>query len=508
MAAGGDSRAALAKAARAERGGAPRRVDGVMSAASMGSFRLRELVPLGRGGMGYTYLGCTQGVGRFERLVVIKRLHEHLSDDELAARRLIKEAELAGFVRHANVVAVQQVDRDERGIFLVLDYVEGGSLRDLLDHCSGTIARPIALRILLDSLAGLEAIHETRDHRDRPLSILHRDVSPENILIGVDGVARLCDFGIAQTVTGAHTTTHHVAGKAPYLAPECLDGAEPARSMDLYSMGVTAYELFAGHSPWQGLEEAQILARALIAGVPPLEVEGLEPELRAIVEQACARNGADRYASAWEMSRAIAARQPRVVIASHSEVSRFVRRTFREVLQQRRREAAILLSSEEVDPAERSSMTRPIPRQGRILSSFPPRFAVPRFAVPSRIPTWGASQKEDESSIFRSARAEVPIVRNGRESFAGISCDTGPAAVPAEAQRSVWFWTRLALCGVLVAGLGFLCALGAAYVPFLAAVAEPHSSDGSAQKVSQECSPRMQAPGAEVVEKKQDGPLQ
>jgi serine/threonine-protein kinase len=270
------------------------------------SFKMRELFPLGEGGMGITYLGCAKGVGGFERLIAIKRLHDHLQSDEDARTRLLFEAELAGCVQHANVVGVQHVDQDERGAFLVLDYVDGGSLSQLLHTCRPRrLPQPLVLRVILDCLAGLEAIHTATNHRGESLQILHRDISPDNVLIGLDGTARLTDFGIARANHHpALTGPTQLVGKLTFMAPEYIDKRDLGPTLDVYSLGVMMWILLAGQSPWKGLEDAQLLARLLTDGVPPLPSD-FDQEIRAIVARACAKDPAKRYASARLMAGAL-----------------------------------------------------------------------------------------------------------------------------------------------------------------------------------------------------------
>src|SRR5262245_44859594 len=192
--------------------------------ASVSSYEL--LIELGKGGMGTAHLARAVGAGGFERLVVVKRLHTHLLDRIDAVARFLDEARLAAYVRHANVVSTLHVGQDDSGYFLVLEYVEGASLEELIDRAalrSENLPAPIVLRIALDALAGLSATHNSRDVSGRRLELLHRDVSLQNILIGRDGVSRIADFGIAKSALGSvHTDQGYVLGKLLYMPPEYL----------------------------------------------------------------------------------------------------------------------------------------------------------------------------------------------------------------------------------------------------------------------------------------------
>ena len=162
-------------------------------------------------------------MGEFQRFVVVKRLHEHALHDEGSEQRLLAEAQLAGFVHHANVVSMHQAGSDEEGDYLVCDYVEGESLAGLIEHARGRGKPPPAIvaRILLDGLVGLHAAHEAVDAGGAPLGMLHRDVSMDNLLVGRDGVTRLSDFGIAKSVqTSVVTEQGMLQGKLIYFSPE------------------------------------------------------------------------------------------------------------------------------------------------------------------------------------------------------------------------------------------------------------------------------------------------
>ncbi len=279
-----------------------------VSRESTTSFAKWELFPLARGGMGTASLGCVSTDSGFERLVVIKRLNESTARDPVAQRRLIEEAELAGLVHHANVVPVQYVGQDEDGIYLVLDYIEGASLGQMLDEaCPSLIDRGIVLRLFLDVLAGLDAIHHARDHLGEELNILHRDATPDNILVGLDGVARLTDFGIAKHDGSAvHTGPMTVMGKHGYMAPEYLLGECAGPAMDVYSIGVSLWICLTGRSPFHGLESAQILSKTVHEGVPDISrFVDLPVELSQVVKKACAREQAQRFQSAQEFARAL-----------------------------------------------------------------------------------------------------------------------------------------------------------------------------------------------------------
>lgn len=333
------------------------------------SFKLRELFPIGSGGMGTTHLACMSAMGEFQRFVVVKRLHEHALHDEGSEQRLLAEAQLAGFVHHANVVGVQHVGVDERGLFLVLDFVDGASVRELLRAARpGTIPEPIALRLILDCLAGLQAIHDATDNQGKRLGILHRDVTPDNLLVGLDGVARVSDFGIAKSrYSAVQTAPMRLMGKLPYMAPEYIEGGPMGPAVDVYAAGVSLYWMLAGHSPWPRLEEVQLLAWILSEGVPPLP-DRVGPQLREIVAKACAMDPEERYRTAQEMAHALESLGPQHPIAQRMRVAEYLQATVGAASHALRERAAHALGVPSIPPAVGLQQTPVLPLRSSALS--------------------------------------------------------------------------------------------------------------------------------------------
>lgn len=238
--------------------------------------RYEPLVPLGSGGMATVYLARAKGAGGFEREVALKLTHPHLRDEPGLAADLLEEGKVAARIRHPNVVPVLDVGEDPYGIFLVMEYVEGEVLSAILR--GGAPPRPIALRILVDALAGLHAAHETKGERGEPMHLVHRDFSPQNILVGTDGVTRLTDFGIAKVSTRPGVTkTGLVKGKIAYMAPEHARGLPMDRRADVWAAGVVAWELLSGKRLYSTADEMATLLR-IVQEVPP-RVRTVAPDL-------------------------------------------------------------------------------------------------------------------------------------------------------------------------------------------------------------------------------------
>ncbi|MGE0323834.1 MAG: serine/threonine-protein kinase [Polyangiaceae bacterium] len=306
------------------------------------------LFELGHGGMGSTWLAVTRDTTEFERLVVIKRLRAELSRDPEAMGRFMDEARTAACVHHANVVGIHQVGRDESGPFLVQDYIEGATLEQLLDW-TAISKRPLnletSLRIALDVARGLGAIHSAQDARGRPLGILHRDVSLQNILVGRDGVSRIADFGIAKSILASVATGRHdILGKLLYLPPEYLQRQVCCQALDVYSFGINLWMLLAGgRSPFRVQSDVQLVWAICEVGVPALRssVPDVPAALAELVDQACARDVQGRFQNGQELAREL----ERVVrslgiMPSHDSVADVVEMELGETLGRRRARVA------------------------------------------------------------------------------------------------------------------------------------------------------------------------
>jgi serine/threonine-protein kinase len=317
---------------------------------------LETLLELGEGGMARAYLARKLGAGGFQRLVVIKRLNLQLLGVPDAVERFLAEARVAARIHHANVVGTQQIGRDAAGPFIVLDYIEGGSLDDLVSESELPV--PVVLRIALDALAGLSAVHEATDVDGRPLAILHRDISLQNILVSaVDGVARLSDFGVAKSALGRVKTDEGVlVGKLVYFPPEYLRREIVGPRLDLYALGVTLWLALAREEPWHGASDAQIIREILDNGIPRLDgYAKVAPPISEFVMRACERDPERRFQSAREMARALERfDREHGLIASHAEVASLVSDVLGPALQLRRNAVSRLTRSEK----ERSGKAR------------------------------------------------------------------------------------------------------------------------------------------------------
>ncbi|MBI5534422.1 MAG: protein kinase [Deltaproteobacteria bacterium] len=239
------------------------------------SRRYETLLKLASGGMGTVYIGYLRGGFGFRQIVAIKRLHPHLLEDPDIRRTASLEASLASKVHHANVVDVRDVEVVGESIDLVMDYVEGASLSELTAKCR-RVGAPfpvdVALTVAVDTCMGLHAAHEATDDTGKLLGLVHRDVSPHNILVGIDGVSRVTDFGIAKCLHGTDPSTREgmLKGKLGYMAPEYVATQRVDRRADVFAVGVVLWELLMGQRLFQGASHVDSIRLVLRTQVPPI----------------------------------------------------------------------------------------------------------------------------------------------------------------------------------------------------------------------------------------------
>lgn len=297
--------------------------------------RYQLLRPIGTGGMATVFLAQTEVVNGVHRRVALKlMLPELVAQGSGWAEQLIEEAGLAASIQHPNVVQVLDVGEDPAGVFMVMEYVDGGSLARLLKSLrekGEKIPLPIAGRILVDTLAGLHAAHELSSPDGVPLQLVHRDVSIQNILLGSDGVARLADFGIAKTTSSSDlTATGALKGKVRYMSPEQALNKQLDRRSDVWAAGVVAWELISGRRLHADQPDTAILLK--IVQEPPQRLRGLVKDLPIAIEQAVAGaltlDSKNRFATAEAFRVAtFEAFRDSVGLADRDTVARFVQAT-------------------------------------------------------------------------------------------------------------------------------------------------------------------------------------
>ncbi|MEZ4222266.1 MAG: serine/threonine-protein kinase [Polyangiaceae bacterium] len=291
--------------------------------------------PLGRytffdeiaaGGMATVYVARQQGEAGFGRVVAAKRLHPALAKDPDAAEAFAREARHVSRIKHANVVPVLDVVRDRGELVMVLELVVGAPLSSLIRQARATgsgVPPNIAVAIIAGVLRGLHAAHEAVDEQGHPLALVHRDVSPQNVIVGVDGIARVLDFGIAKAAAQGNATRGQLKGKPGYMAPEQVQGTDVDARTDVFAAAVVAWELLTRQRLFAGSNDVAVARKILDKRIDaPSRVEPAVPkQLDAVVVRGLEREPSLRWATALEFAEAL---EQASTPASSSEVARWV----------------------------------------------------------------------------------------------------------------------------------------------------------------------------------------
>ena len=318
----------------------------------MAEARYEPLLKLAAGGMATVFVGSARGSMGFRQLVALKRPHPHLLADPLARKELVAEARLAALIHHANVVDVRDVDGEGDELMLVMDYIEGGSLSELLSagaRAENPVPPGVVVLIVLDAAAGLQAAHELVDERGRPVGLIHRDVSPQNLLVGIDGTTRVSDFGVAKLTSGASTSQGTLKGKLAYMAPEYLKNERIDRRLDVFALGVVLWEGLAGARLFKGAHDADTLRKVLEHAPEPISARrpALGTALDSVVATALAKSPDERFQTAAAFATALeATARTHHLLASHADVAECVKALVGSVIEARRVEIRKKLASE------------------------------------------------------------------------------------------------------------------------------------------------------------------
>jgi serine/threonine-protein kinase len=286
---------------------------------------VHELSPVGRigrfdilgrlaiGGMAEIFLAREGGAHGASREVVVKRVLPHVAKDAMLTDMFVQEARLCMSLRHPNICPIYEFGEHDGAFFLAMEWVHGVSLADIIHRVrrrGGTLPVPLAVKVIADIAAALRHAHAATGRDGRPLGIVHRDVTPENIVVGYDGVARLIDFGIAKAKSSQLDKTQAgvLKGKFAYMSPEQYQGEELDGRSDIFSLGVCLFEALTGQSLFdRGNEYETVAAIVLETDVP--SIRSVRPDLSetldGIVRRALARDREDRFASADEMHVAL-----------------------------------------------------------------------------------------------------------------------------------------------------------------------------------------------------------
>lgn len=281
----------------------------VESIEIFGKYTLLERVAVG--GMAEIYRAKTVGLGGFEKILAIKRLHPEFGREKDVAQMLVDEARIAVHLAHPNIAQIFDLGCIDGQYFIAMEFIEGADLHQIskiLRARGETIAQPALLFIMAEALGGLHYAHTRSDPQGKPLQIVHRDVSPQNIMISHEGEVKLVDFGIAKAELSSEDTHHGIIkGKFYYMSPEQAYGHHIDARTDIFAAGMVLYELLAGQNPYHGVDEARLLKAVRQADFTPIFASGVPvaPELAEIITRATRRDPEQRYASAADMQAAL-----------------------------------------------------------------------------------------------------------------------------------------------------------------------------------------------------------
>src|SRR4051812_49106896 len=331
------------------------------SGSALGRYEL--LLPIAKGGMAQVWAARLHGTRGFQKVVAIKTILSGAIDDARMEAMFLAEAELASQIHHPNVVGTIDLGEHNGILYLVMEWVDGESLNVLMAKAASQGGVPLAIGVNLIGQAcqGLYAAHTLRDDQGGLLGVVHRDVSPQNLLVTFTGTAKLVDFGIAKATSKASgfTEAGEVKGKFAYMAPEQVRAQAVDARTDLFSLGILLYQITTRKHPFRGESPAETLHNICAAGPPTAPsafVTDYPVELEAVVLKALAKDPEQRFSSANEMLSALERAMPRPLEASFEvEVAEYLKRLFGTRAAERR--TALRVAQERIDQqrAESSS---------------------------------------------------------------------------------------------------------------------------------------------------------
>ena len=307
--------------------------------------RYELLMPIAAGGMAMVWAARLKGTRGFQKIVAVKTMLPKLSEDDQFEKMFLDEASLASQVRHPNAVEILDLGEQDGVLFLAMEWIDGIPLNQLMKAAKqhGLVPPTVATRFVMQASAGLHAAHELTD-KGKLIGLVHRDISPQNILVTFDGVAKVVDFGVAKATAlgdGA-TQAGQLKGKVSYMAPEQVRGEPIDRRADVFAMGIVLYALTTGKHPFRKESEGATLF-AITAPEPVIPPRKFVPDypqaLQDVLLKALEKDRDQRYASANELLKALDKALPPQARGSEEEVGAFVLGLFAE---QRKQSQAIL----------------------------------------------------------------------------------------------------------------------------------------------------------------------
>jgi eukaryotic-like serine/threonine-protein kinase len=300
---------------------------------------------IGRGGMATVWVAREHSKeSKDDRLVAVKAMLPDLADEPEFVTMFIDEVRLVRAIRHPNVVKIYDVGEHEGIMWMSMEWVEGESLHTIIAEAGKRRAIPpeMAVRVIADAAAGLHAAHELRDHDGTPRGVVHRDVSPHNILIGTNGIVKIVDFGVAKAVGRVSEATRagQLKGKFGYMSPEQALGKAVDRRSDIFSLGIVLFELTTSRRLFRGESDVDTLRLIISGQIPkPSAIDPkYPPDLERIVMKALEREAANRYQSAAEFEQELRSYlKVKQIVVPESGIAGLIKRVLGERIDQRRK---------------------------------------------------------------------------------------------------------------------------------------------------------------------------
>ena len=383
------------------------------SGSTLGHYEL--LTRLGRGGMASVWVARERApVSGKQRLVAVKAMLPELARHSDFRAMFLEEGQIVRSIDHPNVVKVHEVSEDKGILYMAMEWVEGDSLRTVIMEAKRRRAIPaeMAVKIIVDTAAGLHAAHELRGWDGELRNIVHCDVSPHNILVGLDGMAKLVDFGVANaTAHSVIDSEDKIKGKFGYMSPEQASAGQVDRRSDVFALGIVLFELTTGERLFRGDSPAHTLELVKNGPIPaPQEIYPQYPEgLARVVKRALSRNVNERFQTAAEFRDALERylRDERIMI-SHAGVGQLVKRVLGSRIEQQRQALR-----EALTVADGTVVNGLVPDQSAAPDRSTSGVSGPRFAVPSEPPTSTSQFSNSRTGTPRPQTLDRPAARSG-----------------------------------------------------------------------------------------------
>ena len=389
--------------------------------------RYELLLPVAQGGMATVWAARQKGSRGFQKTVAVKTMLPALSDDPMFEKMFLEEAGLAANIHHPNVAEILDLGEQDEVLYIVMEWIDGEALSVLARVSKKNdilIPHRIALRIAAQACVGLHAAHELRDESDQLYGVVHRDVSPQNILVTYDGHVKLVDFGVAKATnrSGGETTAGQLKGKIPYMSPEQARGGQVDRRTDIFAMGIVLYRLATGVHPFAG--DTDLVTMQNIISKPALPPRARNPGFPADLEQVllkCLQKDADRrYQTMLDLDRALQEVLAKEAPVTTEDIAMFVRTLMGDRGQKRRaqlRDAVRMLDERTSTPAgEAPVMHEGV--SGLVLTQM--RSGAKIDLIPTRAGTPSALAEMLPDSAVLSSPTHLPVELPAQRNRSGV----------------------------------------------------------------------------------------